>query len=349
MILFWVTLLVLHRGYTLVPVTTVQLGEPATFTCALPNIANTRIEIHWYKQSTRETLQLMVTLHTSAELENAPEYAPQFSESRLEVNNDDSFSNLTILRTIQEDEGLYHCEIADRWSNPEWSGTYLSLKGNTRRTSNYTQWYFTSDPVRPGDSVTLQCSVLSDSESKCPGDHSVFWFRARSDESHPSLIYAHGNGGECENSTEARSQQKCVYSFSKNVGSSDAGTYYCAVATCGEILFGNGTKLDVEERTARYEFIALVIATVCLVISVIGNIVFICCRTSRAVCSQFKGIESVASQARHDNSSLPLHDFTEGGPELNYAALHFSGKKATRGRKKRELNTEESVYSQVKC
>ncbi|XP_074505793.1 uncharacterized protein LOC141775953 [Sebastes fasciatus] len=253
MILFLVTLLVLHRGYTLVPVTTVQLGEPATFTCALSNIEINRIAIHWYKQSARETLQLMVTLRTSTK----PEYAPQFSESRLEVNNDNNFSNLTILRTIQEDEGLYHCEITDRWKTPEWNGTYLLLKGNTRRTSNCT-------------------------------------------------------------------------------------------STGGTILIEDGTKVEIE-RTARYEFIALVIATVCLVISVIGNIVFICCRTSRAVCSQFKGIESVASQARHDNSSLPLHDFTEGGPELNYAALHFSGKKATRGRKKRELNTEESVYSQVKC
>ncbi len=40
---------------------------------------------------------------------------------------------------------------------------------------------------------------------------------------------------------------------------------------------------------------------------------------------------------------------TEGGDDLNYAALHFSGKKATRGRKKKELETEESVYAQVKC
>ncbi|GLD70445.1 uncharacterized protein AKAME5_002176300 [Lates japonicus] len=44
-----------------------------------------------------------------------------------------------------------------------------------------------SDPVHPGDSVTLQCSVLSDSEKKtCPGDHSVYWFRTGSEESHPS-------------------------------------------------------------------------------------------------------------------------------------------------------------------
>ncbi|KAJ8337701.1 hypothetical protein SKAU_G00366670 [Synaphobranchus kaupii] len=45
----------------------------------------------------------------------------------------------------------------------------------------------------------------------------------------------------------------CVYNFPKrNLSLSDAGTYYCAVATCGEILFGNGTKLDIE----RGEFAA---------------------------------------------------------------------------------------------
>ena len=109
---------------------------------------------------------------------------------------------------------------------------------------------FPSDPVHPGDSVTLQCSMLPDSENKkCPEEHRVYWFRAGSDESHPSFIYAHGNSGdECEKSPETRSPQKCFYSFSKEVSSSDAGTYYCAVATCGEILFGNGTKLNTEGK-----------------------------------------------------------------------------------------------------
>uniref|UniRef100_A0A3P9DV08 Ig-like domain-containing protein n=1 Tax=Maylandia zebra TaxID=106582 RepID=A0A3P9DV08_9CICH len=97
-----------------------------------------------------------------------------------------------------------------------------------------------SNPVHPGDPVTLQCSVLSNSENRtCTEDHSVYWYRAKPDESHPSLIYSHGNNGNYY------TQKRCIYRFSKHVSSSDGGTYYCAVATCGEILFGNGTKLDI--------------------------------------------------------------------------------------------------------
>lgn len=97
-------------------------------------------------------------------------------------------------------------------------------------------------PVFPGDQVTLRCSVFSDCESrKCPTDHKVYWFKTGPDESHHSLIYIDGKSGN-----ECLDPQKCVYSFSKNVTAADAGTYYCAVATQEELLFGNGTFLDVQ-------------------------------------------------------------------------------------------------------
>lgn len=108
---------------------------------------------------------------------------------------------------------------------------------------------FVSDPVHPGGSVTLQCSVLFGSGIKtCPEDHNVFWFRAGSNKSHPSLIYAHRSStDQCERSPEVRAPQKCVYSFSRNnISSHDAGTYFCAVATCGQMLFGDGAKLDIQ-------------------------------------------------------------------------------------------------------
>ena len=71
----------------------------------------------------------------------------------------------------------------------------------------------------------------------------MFWFRVGSDKSHPNILYTDGNRrDECEDRSDT--QKSCVHHFSKKVSSSDAGTYYCAVATCGEILFGNGAKVE---------------------------------------------------------------------------------------------------------
>uniref|UniRef100_A0A665WE47 Ig-like domain-containing protein n=1 Tax=Echeneis naucrates TaxID=173247 RepID=A0A665WE47_ECHNA len=153
---------------------------------------------------------------------------------------------LHINKIESSDTGMYYCIDTEKLDLKFLKGTFLRVK-EPEITTNFQ--LPPSDPVRPGDSVTLQCSVLFDSEKKtCPGDHSVYWFRAGSDEAHPSFIYAHGNNSDhCKKSPESESTQKCDYFFSKNVSSSDAGTHYCAVATCGEILFGNGTKLEIEK------------------------------------------------------------------------------------------------------
>uniref|UniRef100_A0A7N8Y7F4 Uncharacterized LOC113144080 n=1 Tax=Mastacembelus armatus TaxID=205130 RepID=A0A7N8Y7F4_9TELE len=333
MIVLWVTLLLLQQGrkcylimtkYFYIEVSAFGLHEPVTFTCVLADEDFIREGLQWYKQSVGDNLKLIVTLRKNAN----PVYEADFSESRFNLTHNKNIINLTIVRTIQDDEGMYHCAVRN-WDKFSWSGTYLSLKGN---------YSTVSDPVRPGDSVTLQCSVLSDSESdKCPRDHSVYWFRAGSDESHPNIIYTDGNN-ECEKRSDT--VKSCVYHFSKNIGSSDAGTYYCAVATCGQILFGNGTKLDI----ASSQFIALVISVICLAVSVTGNIVFICSRNSRSASEQLKA----APYNNVTTSSLLLVAQPEDGHDLNYAALHFSGEKATRGRKKKEMKNEESVYSQIK-
>jgi hypothetical protein len=71
-------------------------------------------------------------------------------------------------------------------------------------------------------------------------------------ESYPGVIYTPGNrSDECEKSPETPfPTMSCVYSLSKNnLSPSDAGTYYCAMATCGEILLGNRTKLDMATDT----------------------------------------------------------------------------------------------------
>ncbi|KAI3351113.1 hypothetical protein L3Q82_005678 [Scortum barcoo] len=225
---------------SLVPEMTVQLGEPATFTCVSPGYESRGAQLYWYKQSDRDALKLIVILVKHKE----PEYGPEFNASRMQVH--DNISSLTILRTIQEDQGMYHCRVT------EWNPIILTQSCVSQETLRGHQtillfrWPTVSDSVRPGDLMTLQCSVLSDSENKtCPGDHNVYWFKTGSDKSHLNVIYTDGNThDECDKRSDT--QKSCIYRFSKSVSSSDAGTYYCAVATCGEILFGNGTKVEIE-------------------------------------------------------------------------------------------------------
>uniref|UniRef100_A0A096LUL4 Ig-like domain-containing protein n=1 Tax=Poecilia formosa TaxID=48698 RepID=A0A096LUL4_POEFO len=217
-----------------------------------------------------------------------PKYDPNAPTSRMKATIDDKLSNLTITKTVLEDEGMYHCARMD-WTETIWSGIYLSIKGKSQRTLSYTVLQNpVSDPARPADSDTLQCSVISESEDKaCSGELSVFWFRTGSKQSYPSIMYTNDKGlHNCENTLTSNAQKKCSYIFSKNLNSSD--TLYCAVATCGEILFGKETNPSADQSPSS-KVNVLMIIIICLVISLTINIVFICHRFRRPVCRNFKG------------------------------------------------------------
>ncbi|XP_026186738.1 uncharacterized protein LOC113144726 [Mastacembelus armatus] len=270
MIVLWVTLLFLQQGHTLVPVITVELHEPVTFTCVLADEDFIRNGLQWYKQSVGDNLKLILTLR------------------------------------------------------------------NSQRTSDYSVVQSTvSDPVHPGDSVTLQCSVLSDSESDtCPRNHSVYWFRAGSDESHPNIIYTDGNN-ECEKRSDT--VKSCVYHFSVDISSSDAGTYYCAVATCGQILFGNGTKLDIDgtslwSQSANAIMLSLIVIT------------FLICAIKKNKCDS----DNAAVDRQTTSGGLKCQQRYEDA--WDYSAVIFTVMKTDNGAKKAAKSAErEKIYAAVKA
>ncbi|XP_068571291.1 uncharacterized protein [Cebidichthys violaceus] len=344
MIFVCVALLLLHQGYAEISVTAVQLGEPATFTCVFSDshFSNTRVK--WYRQRIGDSLTLITTLMKGTA---QPTFEQGFHPSQLYSNHTETMSSLTILKTVEEDEALYHCAVTT-WSKDQWSATYLSLKGNTQRMRDYTvvQWPTASDPAHLGDSVTLQCLVFSDSRKKsCPGEYSVHWFGVRADKSHPNIMYTGGNRhGECEKRTDT--QRSCVYSFSKNVGSSDAGTYYCAVATCGEILFGNGTKLDIEE-TGSWSFgdgtfLVLLCAVFTISVNVAAVLIYAIKKNKCDYCNNEAAVsllENVAKRNLKRNEDAWI-----------YSTVVFTAMESGRGGTRDAETTErERIYAAVKA
>ncbi|KAJ8246822.1 hypothetical protein GJAV_G00255770 [Gymnothorax javanicus] len=188
-----------------------------------------------------------------------------------------------------------------------------------------------SESVQPGDSVTLQCTVHTET---CAGEHSVYWFRQGSGESPPGIIYTHGDrSDECQRSSGAVSPtQSCVYNLPKrNVSLSDAGTYYCAVATCGEILFGNGTKLDIRGD----ESLPLYCLAGALMLSVILNIaLMLMWRKGRAGINNQMSREQLSREQCLDQTT-------------NYAALTFASEKPKVRKNKREVQRE-TIYSEMR-
>uniref|UniRef100_A0A3Q1CV63 Ig-like domain-containing protein n=1 Tax=Amphiprion ocellaris TaxID=80972 RepID=A0A3Q1CV63_AMPOC len=198
---------------------TVGVGQNVTLTCTRQRSSNERSPLHWIRLVSGKSPELLGGTHTLY-------YDGVSKTPHITAKQGPGTFILQIHETQLSDTGFYYCIKVNRFDLE-----FMNIR-----------FFLLLD-------YKFICSVLSNSEKKtCPEQQDrMFWFRTGSDESHPRLIYADGNNqDECETNPEAQSPQKCIYSFSKTVTSSDAGTYYCAVATCGQILFGNGTKLDNE-------------------------------------------------------------------------------------------------------
>uniref|UniRef100_A0A087YLW4 Ig-like domain-containing protein n=1 Tax=Poecilia formosa TaxID=48698 RepID=A0A087YLW4_POEFO len=195
---------------------------------------------------------------------------------------------------------------------------------------------FPSGAIQSETQETLQCSVLSYSERKtCPADHRVYWFKAGSDHSHPNLLYLQENSGdECKRIPETASAQKCFYNFSET---SDAGIYNCAVAACGQILFGNEAKRSGPDSEYFSKILlpslgsALVI---CLV--VISWLIY---KIKKKKCGCCNGPATITG----DNQSQKREE------NLVYSAPTFNKNRAKKG-ERRNVRTaqEETVYTDVR-
>uniref|UniRef100_H2MXW9 Ig-like domain-containing protein n=1 Tax=Oryzias latipes TaxID=8090 RepID=H2MXW9_ORYLA len=212
------------------------VGETVTLECSYE--VKTVKRIFWSKQRLRRKPELLSSFYVhSTEVTFFDEFK---NKSRFRLDTENQNHHLKILNLQFSDSATYNCISSDSYSL-----TFLeSFSVLVKDPSSYVLTSVSqssSENIHAGDSVTLNCTVHTGS---CDEEHRVYWFKD-SEDSHPGLIYTHGGrNDQCErkNNTQTHS---CVYELHmKNLTESHAGIYYCAVVSCGHILFGNGTKVD---------------------------------------------------------------------------------------------------------
>uniref|UniRef100_A0AAV2MHD7 Ig-like domain-containing protein n=1 Tax=Knipowitschia caucasica TaxID=637954 RepID=A0AAV2MHD7_KNICA len=188
-----------------------------------------------------------------------------------------------------------------------------------------------SASVAPGGSVSLHCSLWDQHKSllQCPPQHSVHWFRAGSLKPHTGF-------------TVSVTNSSCVFLSTTIEDSSEAGTYYCAVDTCGRLLFGPGTKVETPAPSEPVVGVLTVLLCGCvLLLFIVVLLIVLCVRMKRA---------SVCAHCSASSGSVAGPDFDAPenmgtSADLHYAGLNFSSRKMKLSSKTRG---EECVYSSVR-
>uniref|UniRef100_A0A8C8FMQ3 Ig-like domain-containing protein n=1 Tax=Oncorhynchus tshawytscha TaxID=74940 RepID=A0A8C8FMQ3_ONCTS len=320
--------LVLIQACKFQPVSeSVQPGDSVTLNCTIhTETCAGEHSVYWFRHGLGESPPEII--YTNYE-KNAIFYRDFKGNPRVSVESGNGINHLKISDVQLSDSAEYYC--GSSYSNMvEFAEGYiLIVKGSGSRNTTVVQQPV-SESVQPGDYVTLNCTIHTET---CAGEHSVYWFRHGSGESHPGIIYTHGDrSDQCEKSPEAGSPtQSCVYNLPKrNLSLSDAGTYYCAVASCGEILFGNGTILDIKEPLLLVYCLSASLGLSFILITVLGFIMY---NMNKRKCLQCRVIYC-SSQAQDADS-------------LHYVALNLSNKK-NRSRRQRSNMEEETVYSGIR-
>uniref|UniRef100_A0A8C6WVY0 Ig-like domain-containing protein n=1 Tax=Neogobius melanostomus TaxID=47308 RepID=A0A8C6WVY0_9GOBI len=281
-----------------IPVTVVQPGDNVTIKCS----GSIKERIHWFRQTPGHTMQFIAEVYYKEVISDS------LKDKRFSFTIIDNLYVINIRNVRKEDEAIYYCQMRADYAQGFINSTFLIVNDeeNSQNCVHHVRQSPSSASVSSGGSVSLQCSLQSKDNTtvQCPQHHKVLWFRAGSEELNTGVMYNFTNNS-------------CVYSLSKTIGhSSDTGTYYCAVDTCGHVLFGDGTRVEMGQ--SHFLTVALSVLLSCCVL-----VIIVLCLKRGRVCAHCRAAD------------------------INYAALNFSSRKVKpRSKTRRE---QECVYSTVRA
>ncbi|XP_019123731.2 immunoglobulin kappa light chain-like [Larimichthys crocea] len=307
-----------------------NVGDSLTLQCFYEDKDTTRL--YWYKQTLGQKPRLISTFY---KFDPKGTFHNEFkNNTRLTLDTGNGKNHLKISDLRISDSATYYCVNSFSSTFEFAESITVSVKGSGSNIPALVH-QSASETIQPGGSVTLNCTVHT---GTCDGEHSVYWFKD-SEESHPGLIYTHGGrNDQCERKPNTQTHT-CVYNLQmKSLNLSHAGTYYCAVASCGHILFGKGTKLDFEDdkdSLVLVYFLSGALAFITILSVLLAFLLYIKTTTNNS--------QNRESEAR--SSTTNAEGYTNED-NLHYAALRIN--KASRARRQRTVAEDECVYSSVK-
>uniref|UniRef100_A0A8C6WJN3 Ig-like domain-containing protein n=1 Tax=Neogobius melanostomus TaxID=47308 RepID=A0A8C6WJN3_9GOBI len=212
------------------------VGEDITLRCFHKDFSELGAKVFWYKQS----LGVKPTLvSTNSKYNKINSLHGEFNSSKRFTLGRET-NDLQIKHVQVSDSAVYLC-LTSVLHNIDILESYtVIVKGLNVQAKVYQPPH---EDAEEGRSIILNCSVHTGS---CGEQPRVHWFK-QSEEFTAGVLYSH-NGHRCENSTD-RPTNSCLYSLPiYNVSSEQTGTYYCAVAACGQVLFGNGTTVMIKGK-----------------------------------------------------------------------------------------------------
>lgn len=210
------------------------VGQTVTLKCSCQ--IDTITFFTWYRQSLGgKPLIISTRMRHNREASVNNEY-----KERFQVRSGEGINDLTISSLLPSDSAMYYCGILEFNAIEFGEGAFLHV-----RTPFASIPFVVNQPaveqLRLGDSLNLSCSVHTE---KCTGEHNLFWFKHGANK--PAIMYQ--NVGQCMNEIKSGTKNCTSYFPIKSVNSSDAGMYYCALVSCGQIVFGNGTRVKIAGR-----------------------------------------------------------------------------------------------------
>ncbi|XP_059210411.1 uncharacterized protein LOC131989239 [Centropristis striata] len=305
----------------------VKSGDQLTLRCVYEGVVAAKL--FWYKQTLGQKPRLISTFFKY----DVDTFHYEFkNNSRFTLDTENGKNHLTITDLRISDSATYYC-IKTLQTIEYLESIIVNVKGSGLNVPALVH-PSASETVQPGGSVTLNCTVHT---GTCDGEHSVYWFK-NSEDSPPGLIYTHGGrNDQCKRNTQTHS---CVYNLPmKSLNLSHAGTYYCAVVSCGHILFGERTKLDFKDEVnfpkSLVYFLGGGLAFSAILVVLLAVTVY--------KMSKRNGCQSQELQARIPAPPTADAEVYQDADNLHYAALNVN-----RSRRQRNNTDNECVYSSVK-